>query len=182
MAIRKISIVGSGVFGIMYGHFLASHFPAGNIRFVADADQSERYGSDPLICNGSACPFKFIPFGTEDPADLVIFSTDPQELGSVIRRIGTQIGKNTVILTLEKDESSRVALSRAFGNERVICGSVRGTDVSCTGGKVTYTDVGFLRFSSYNGQFSDFTDALTSFLDSVGFAYYMTGRAIQSDR
>ena len=27
MAIRKISIVGSGVFGIMYGHFLASHFP-----------------------------------------------------------------------------------------------------------------------------------------------------------
>lgn len=49
MAIRKISIVGSGVFGIMYGHFLASHFPAGNIRFVADADQSERYGSDPLI-------------------------------------------------------------------------------------------------------------------------------------
>ena len=92
MAIRKISIVGSGVFGFMFGHFLASHFPAGNIRFVADADQSERYGSDPLICNGSACPFKFIPFGTEDPADLVIFSTDPQELGSVLRRIGTQIG------------------------------------------------------------------------------------------
>ena len=47
MDIRKISIVGSGTLGIMYGRFLSRHLPAGSVRFVADENLIETYKKTP---------------------------------------------------------------------------------------------------------------------------------------
>ena len=74
MDIRKISIIGSGTLGIMYGRFLSKHLPAGNVRFIADENLIETYRNTSIICNGSPCRFTFVPFGADDPADLVIFA------------------------------------------------------------------------------------------------------------
>ena len=174
MDIRKISIVGSGTLGIMYGRFLSRHLPAGSVRFVADENLIETYKNTPITCNGTPCDFTFIPFGTDDPADLVIFAMRFGELDDVIRRIGSQVGKNTVILSLINGITSQDMLSRAFGNDRVLLCTVQGMDVSRTGNDITYTDMGILNIGTHDGLPTDFIKMLTSFFDSAGFPYNLS--------
>ena len=174
MDIRKISIIGSGTLGIMYGRFLCKHLPAGNVRFIADENLIETYRNTSIICNGSPCRFTFVPFGADDPADLVIFAMRFGELEDVIRRIGSQVGKNTVILSLINGITSQDMLSRAFGNDRVLLCTVQGTDVSRSGNQITYTDMGVLNIGTQDGLPSDFIKALTTFFDSIGFPYHFS--------
>lgn len=175
MDIRKISIVGTGTLGFMYGHFLNSHLPAGSVRFIADEEVIETYRHTEVTCNGESCNFTFLPFETEDPADLVIFAMRFCELHNVIRRIGSQIGKNTVILSFINGITSHDMLSRAFGNYRVLLCTVQGTNVSRSGSHIKYSEMGTLNIGTRDGLPSDFIRALTSFFDSMNFPYrYLT--------
>lgn len=174
MDIRKISIVGTGTFGVMYGRFFSERLPAGSVRFIADENLIETCKKTSITCNGVPCRFTFIPFGTDDPADLVIFAMRFGELDDVIRRIGSQVGKNTVILSLINGITSQDRLSRVFGNDRVLLCTVQGSDVSRTGNAITYTGMGTLNIGTQDGLPSDFIKALTAFFDSTGFPYHFS--------
>ena len=174
MDIRKISIVGTGTFGVMYGRFFSERLPAGSVRFIADENPIETCKKNSITCNGVPCRFTFIPFGTDDPADLVIFAMRFGELDDVIRRIGSQVGKNTVILSLINGITSQDRLSRVFGNDRVLLCTVQGSDVSRTGNAITYTGMGTLNIGTQDGLPSDFIKALTAFFDSTGFPYHFS--------
>lgn len=171
MDIRKISIVGTGTLGFMYGQFLNSRLPEGSVRFVADESVIETYKNADITCNGEPCRFTFIPFGTVGPADLVIFAMRFCELDNVIRRIGSQIGKNTVILSFINGITSQDLLSRAFGNGRVLLCTVQGTDVSRSGSQIRYSNMGVMNIGTNDGLPSDFMRALTAFFDSMEFPY-----------
>lgn len=172
MDIRKISIVGRGAMGIMYGQFFSQRMPEGSVRFIADEARVESYLRSPVTCNGKPCHFSYLPYSADaEPADLMIFAVKFKDLETVIHQIGNHIGKNTVILSLLNGLTSEDILSRAFGNDRVLLCTAQGMDAVKKGNHMTYSFLGTLSIGTCDGKSSDFFTALCSFFDSVGLPY-----------
>ena len=50
--IDRVSIVGMGAMGILYGDFFANALGREQVTFLADSDRARRYRNTPVYCNG----------------------------------------------------------------------------------------------------------------------------------
>ena len=73
--INKVSIIGLGALGVMFGHHLSKKMSSEHLRIVADPERVQKYQNNEIYCNGERCQFNYITSEDEDdPADLVIFA------------------------------------------------------------------------------------------------------------
>jgi len=74
VSIKKVSIIGLGALGIMYGQHFSQKLPKENVRIIADKKRIEKYQTEGVFCNGERCEFHFVaPDEHVEPADLLIF-------------------------------------------------------------------------------------------------------------
>ncbi len=57
MEIKKVSIIGLGALGILFGNRLLKNMPGEDLRVIADPDRIERYKREGVYCNGEPCDF-----------------------------------------------------------------------------------------------------------------------------
>ena len=58
-AISKVSIVGLGALGILYGEHFLRRMPREDLRIIADSDRIEKYQKEGIFCNDRICEFKY---------------------------------------------------------------------------------------------------------------------------
>ena len=57
MTIKKVSIIGLGALGILFGHHLSKKMPKEDLRIIADQERINRYEKEHVYCNGERCNF-----------------------------------------------------------------------------------------------------------------------------
>ena len=57
MTIKRVSIIGLGALGILFGHHLSKKMPKEDLRIIADQERIQRYETDNVYCNGERCQF-----------------------------------------------------------------------------------------------------------------------------
>ena len=75
--ITRVSIVGMGALGVLYGDFFARTLGLEQVTFLADRDRVERYRDTTVYCNGRGWKFAVCPGDEADPrgpAQLLIFA------------------------------------------------------------------------------------------------------------
>jgi len=144
MEIKTVSIIGLGALGTMYAHHLNQKMQG--LRIVADEARIARYKKDGITCNGERCKFHFLAPGEGGPADLLIFAVKQGGLEGAIETARSQVGENTIILSLLNGIISERMIGEAYGDEHVLLCVAQAMDAVMENGQLTYHNMGLIVF------------------------------------
>ena len=121
--ITRVSIVGMGALGVLYGDFFARTLGLEQVTFLADRDRVERYRDTTVYCNGRGWKFAVCPGDEADPggpAQLLIFAVKATALEASVPMVRNQVGKDTVILSVLNGITSEAVIGNILGMEHML--------------------------------------------------------------
>ena len=147
MDIKKVSIIGLGALGILYGHHLSKKMSRGNLRVIADRTRIERYENEGIYCNSERCHFNYVtPDELCDPADLLIFTVKYEGLKAAIQAVKKHVGEQTIILSLLNGITSEAVIGQSYGTDHILNSVAQGMDAVKVGNQLTYDHKGIICF------------------------------------
>lgn len=172
MKIERVSIIGLGALGTMFGHHLSKHMPAGTLKIVADEKRIERYRRQGVFSNGERCSFDYItPKASCPPADLVIFAVKFYALRDAIAAVKNHVGPNTLLLSLLNGISSETVISETYGTDRVLDCVSLGMDAVKEGNFLTYHNMGQLSIGERGSAPTEKTHRVADFFERTQLPY-----------
>jgi len=173
MEIKKVSIIGLGALGILYGNHFLNNLPKENLRILADKNRVNKYKKNGIYCNGKKCDFNYItPEVENDPADLMIFSVKYGGLKSAIKSAKNQIGENTIIISTLNGIVSEKEIGESYGIHNVVYCVAQGMDALKKNNELTYHNIGNLCIGEFNCEkTSKKLKSVINFFEKVNLPY-----------
>ncbi|HHV98634.1 MAG TPA: ketopantoate reductase family protein [Clostridiaceae bacterium] len=143
MEIKRISIIGMGALGVLYGDFFTQKLGKQHVEFVADEKRIEKYKREGVFCNGVQCDFNVV--NEEEmgkPADLLVFAVKSTALDSAIKTARNKVSKDTIILSLLNGISSEEIIGQVYGMDKMLYCVAQGMDAVKIGNELKYTQMG----------------------------------------
>lgn len=169
--IKRVSLVGLGALGILFGKTIADSLPRGDFRVVADAGRIDRYRRDGVYYNDALCDFAYALSGEapETPDDLILFGVKFGGLEAAIDAVRGRVGPDTLILSMLNGVSSEEIIGRAFGPEKVIPCVAQGMSAVREGSRLICKDLGQLAIGEVEpGIVTDRIRRVDAFLTRAG--------------
>ena len=174
MRIEKVSIIGMGALGILFGGFLTKKMGKENVEFVVSKDRMKKFQKLGLTSNGDTCDFNLVDEEEEgDLADLLIVAVKGVDLDSAINSARNKISENTIILSLLNGISSEETIGQIYGMDKLVYTVAQGMDAVKIGNKFTYTNMGELCIGIMD-ESQDMKmklSAVAELFDSIGLPY-----------
>lgn len=143
--INRVTIIGMGALGILYGDFFAKKLGPQSVSFLADEQRVKRYQAEGVTCNGKVCNFRFqTPDESKEPVELLIFAVKAAALGSAIQLAKPYVNADTIILSVLNGISSEEIIARELGENQVIYSIAQGMDAVKLKNALTYSHLGTL--------------------------------------
>ena len=182
MTIEKVSIVGMGSLGLIFGSFLMDRLGGDNVEFVMDKDRMERYAGLERLINGKRYDFNLVS-GEEKgkPADLIIFAVKSTGLDEAIGTVRNKVSEETIIISLLNGITSEKIIGEAFGKDKVLYTIAEGMDPIRNGHNLDYTKMGQVRIG-IDEETEDKKEKLEKVLelfDRTGFPYTLEDDVMQ---
>ncbi|HKL60734.1 MAG TPA: ketopantoate reductase family protein [Sphaerochaeta sp.] len=168
---KKITIIGSGAVGAMYGLRLHQLLGKENVVFLADQRRRERYASEGLFLNGEKVDFAFVDPKDAKQSDLVIIATKNLQLEEAVHQIEHAVGDHTTILSLLNGIDSEEKLSEAYGGEHVLYGFAVGLNSTHVGNSIDFSKEGRIVFGEKDNSKSERVLAICSLFDRAHITY-----------
>lgn len=142
----KITIVGMGALGILYGDRITETLGKEAVTFLADEKRIERYQKEGVYCNGKQCDFQMSH--KAEPSDLLIFAVKGTALREAMELAKDAVTEDTVILSVLNGISSEEMLAEYYDRGHIIHCIAQGMDAVKLGNKLTYSHEGELRIGT----------------------------------
>ncbi|ULT57913.1 ketopantoate reductase family protein [Neobacillus drentensis] len=169
MVIKKVSIIGLGALGILFGNQLAKKLPRTDLRIIADQDRIQRYKEDGVFCNGERCDFNYVmPQEVCEPADLLIIAVKFNGLDDAIQAVKQHVGEKTIILSLLNGITSEEIIGEAYGRDKILYCVAQGMDAVKVENQLTYDHIGMICFG---GNETEKVNILAEFFEQVEIPY-----------
>lgn len=182
LTIEKVSIVGMGSLGLIFGSFLMDRLGRDNVEFVMDKDRMERYSGVERIINGKRYDFNLVS-GEEKgkPADLIIFAVKSTGLEEAIQTVGNKVGEDTIIISLLNGITSEKIIGEAFGREKLLYTIAEGMDPIRNGHNLDYTRMGQVRIGidEETEKKKEMLKEVLDIFDRTGFPYTLEEDVMQ---
>lgn len=170
--IEKISIIGMGALGIMYGQHLVKALGRDAVRFVADEERQRRYATKEIMYNGERCDFSMIaPSVQDDPADLLIFAVKSTGLAQAIVDAKNQVGEDTIIMSVLNGISSEEELMAVYGPDRILHCLGIGMDATKLGDELVAKNIGRVVFGTTDPMKVPLVEAVREFFVRVALPH-----------
>jgi 2-dehydropantoate 2-reductase len=173
MEIKKVSIIGLGALGILFGSHLAKRMSKEDVRIVADRKRIDKYKKENVYCNGESCDFHYVmPEEPCEPADLLIFAVKYEGLHDAIQAVQHHVGKDTIILSALNGITSEGIIGQVYGVDKILYSVAQGMDAVKSGNKLTYDHMGMLCYGDQKpGMISEKVKTVAAFFDKIDFPY-----------
>ncbi|WP_240376018.1 ketopantoate reductase family protein [Bacillus piscicola] len=173
MAGEKVSIIGLGALGILFGQHLSKKMPPQNLRIIADQERIKRYETEQVYSNGERCHFQYVtPEEAVEPADLIIIAVKESGLKDALHAIHRHVGEDTVILSALNGITSEERVAERYGWDKVLYCIAYGMDAVKEGNELTYANMGKLAFGDIDPDgVSDQVKRIARFFDETDFPY-----------
>lgn len=168
---KKITLIGCGAVGALYGLRLHNLLGNQHVCFLVDDDRKKRYEQQGILLNGERAPFRYCTAEEAQVADLIILATKNHHLGAAIELMRSSVGPKTVILSLLNGIESEQLLASAFGQEKVLYSFAVGLNSTHMGNTITYTAEGRIVFGEKDNAISERVVAIKDLFESAGIAY-----------
>ncbi len=177
LEIKTVSLIGLGALGVMLGGQMARHMPQGDFRVIVDESRLARYRRDGIFANGKKQEFHYIlPGAGTPPPDLLIFGVKYTGLTEAIQMSKSQVGKNTLIISLLNGVVSEEEIAAEFGSQNVLYCVAQGMDATKTGNKLAYKSMGKLVLGEGQGLITARVRAVGQFLERTGVCYELSDK------
>lgn len=172
--IRRVTIIGMGALGVLYGDHFSRTLGAENVRFLAGPERIGRYRQGQICCNGRECRFTYQD--TSQPgekAELLIFAVKATALQQAIEEARRYTDQNTIILSVLNGISSEDIIERELGTGTVLYTVAQGMDAVKAGSQVTYSRIGRLCIGipKDQPQKQPMLEQVTELFDRTGLPY-----------
>lgn len=147
MQINKVTFIGKGGVGLLYGSMIAQALGNDAVEYVMDDARFERHADDALTVNGKPCALKSVRASEATPADLVILTVKTTGLNQALKTMERVVGPNTLIASLCNGITSEQKIAERFGWEHTVLGICQGMDAVFLNGELTFTNAGEIRFA-----------------------------------
>lgn len=173
MEIKKVSIIGLGALGILFGNHLSKTMPKEDLRIIADEARIEKYKNQGIYCNGEQCDFYFMtPQQVCEPADLLIFAVKYDGLKEAIKAVKNQVAEHTIILSALNGITSEEVISEVYGMDKMLYCVAQGMDAVKVGNQLSYSHMGMLCFGERKPNFiSEKVKAVEDFFIKTDFPH-----------
>jgi len=169
MVIKKVSIIGLGALGILFGNHLAKKLPRTDLRIIADQDRIQRYKEDGVFCNGERCDFNYVrPQEVCEPADLLIIAVKFNGLDDAIRAVKQHVDEKTIILSLLNGITSEEIIGEVYGRDKILYSVAQGMDAVKVENQLTYDHMGMICFG---GNKTEKVNSLAEFFEQAEIPY-----------
>ncbi|MDR2768288.1 MAG: ketopantoate reductase family protein [Treponema sp.] len=151
--IESVLIAGAGAIGLLAADSLYRYDRA-CVSILASGERFERYRRDGLWINGSRVDFA-LTGDTKTPEkypDLIIAACKNYHLERLIADMKNFVGPGTIIISLLNGIASEELIGAVYGRERLPLAMIVSTDAQNAGGKVTFTQRGFINFGDGAGK------------------------------
>lgn len=171
MRIKKVSVIGLGALGILFGQQLARQIGP-DFTVIADQQRIIKYQAQGIFCNGEPCDFHYQTLDNHEVADLILFAVKINGLEAAIEAVRNHVGPNTLFMSLLNGITSETIIGSAFGEANLIWSVAQGMDTVKAGNQLVYTNPGIICFGNRNGDGPDEKiRRVQEFFDRVGIAY-----------
>ena len=109
--INKVSIIGMGALGLLYGYHIAEHAGYDTVSFILSRERKARYRDKIFTINGKVIDLEMESEEETLPADLVIVAVKYNDLDSALDTMKNCVGDNTIILSVLNGITSEKILS-----------------------------------------------------------------------
>lgn len=145
MQIKRVSIVGMGALGILFGGYLTKNLGKENVEFIVNKDRMKKFKELGLTSNGEPCDFNLVDEEEKGkPADLLIFAVKAVDLDKAIESARNKVSDNTIIMSLLNGITSEEIIGKAYGMDKLVYAVAQGMDATKIGNKFTYSNLGQL--------------------------------------
>jgi 2-dehydropantoate 2-reductase len=145
MQINKITIVGMGALGVMFGSFLTGKLGKAHVEFIADEKRINKFHTEGMFCNGRPCHFSIVNDDAEGTAsNLLIFAVKAAELAGAIHTVRNKVSNQTIIMSLLNGITSEEIISATYGMDKIIHCVVQGMDVVKEKNRGAYSHFGYI--------------------------------------
>ena len=174
--IRRVSIVGMGALGILYGDFFAGTLGQEQVTFLADSDRVKNYKDHPVYCNDREWRFQVQDGAVPDSrgaAQLILFAVKATALEAAARAVKNQVGKDTIILSVLNGISSEEVIGHILGREHMLYCVAQGMDAVKMGNELTYSHMGqiCIGIPGEESWKEGMLDAVTELFERTGLPY-----------
>ena len=168
MQFKTVSLIGLGALGIAFGQRLNESLPQGAFRVIASEERCARYRREGVRANGELCEFTYITPGQNvPPADLVIVATKDRGLRAAMDDMASQVGPDTVIISLLNGISSEEAICERWPGQALWCVALN-TDATRVGQDLRFTKRGVIQFGERDGSVTPLVKALEELFTQAG--------------
>ena len=168
---KKITIIGSGAVGAMYGLRLHQLLGKENVVFLADEQRRKRYAEEALFLNGEKVDFTFVDPKDAKKSDLVILATKNLQLEEAVKQIHLAVGEHTVILSLLNGIESEEKLSQIYGKAHVLYGFAVGLNSTHVGNRIDFSEEGRIVLGEKDNSKSERIEAICSLFKRAHINY-----------
>ena len=117
---NKISIIGMGALGILYGSLIAGSCGSECVDYIMDDARYEKYSGRSITVNGRPMEFRLTRAAEAEPADLLIVAVKANGLQSAIRDMKNAVGENTIIISVLNGITSEQLIGDAYGYDNIV--------------------------------------------------------------
>ncbi len=171
MKINKVSIVGMGALGLMYGEHIASRAGRDAVQFVMDEARIEKYRDREFTVNGKKVSFDLVSDKEAKPADLLILAVKFTGIESALDVMKTSIGPDTIIMSVMNGISSEEIIGARYGSGRILYTVAQGMDAMKFGDSLRYTQMGRLHIGTVEGGDPELLESVKEFFDRIEMPY-----------
>lgn len=169
--IAKVSIIGMGALGLLYGSHIAKNLGIETVDFIMEEDRLKKYKDQKFYCNGEEMQFALTRDSEAEPADLLIVAVKYTGLEKALISMKRCIGPDTIILSVLNGISSERIIGMQYGMDKVIYTIAQGMDAMKFDNKLQYTRMGKLHVGIVDNGQQDKLNRVISFFDKINIPY-----------
>jgi 2-dehydropantoate 2-reductase len=142
----RITIIGHGSLGTLYGHAF-SRISEHRVIYIARGERAEKLKKNPLQVNGDRFDYAVEnPEDNREPAGLIIFAVKYHHLRQALEDVRAHAGKDTIFVSVMNGIDSEEIIDQAFGPAHVLHTVALGMDAVRVENRTTFTKQGKLLF------------------------------------
>ncbi|MGD1823226.1 MAG: ketopantoate reductase family protein [Pleomorphochaeta sp.] len=162
MKISKVSVIGFGAVGALYGDKISS--VVDSFEVIVNGERKERYQRNGIIINGVKKSYNFVDSKNASKPQLLIIATKNNHLNQVINDIKHIVDENTIILSLLNGIVSERILETEFPKSTILYSFAVGLSSENLVQQINYSTEGKIVFGSKNNELTDEVLAVESLL------------------
>lgn len=165
--IRKVSIIGMGALGLLYGSYIVNRLGMEAVDFIMEEKRLEKYKNQTFYCNEEKIEFNLIKDSEATPADLLIVAVKYTGLEEALISMKRCIGPDTIILSVLNGISSEKIIGTYYGMDNIIYTVAQGMDAMKFDNKLEFTQMGRLHLGIVDKKQIDKINCVISFFEKI---------------